>query len=362
MIFLYVAFALCVVFYWHTKLHDWHTTCIAGVLGLALSIACFYLPLYWSASDEEILSGSVSKMQRVYDPYTETYVCGTDSHGNPKTCTRLVDQWRWDVISDYGDSFSEYTSQKIRAPEIYSATRVGDPFSSTKKFLNYQNVSEQSTMIDRDSAREYKGWLPVYPHLYAGIKVARGFSNTPFVDQRVLSRALSLAQKRWGPMYGINLSVVVLDHHTDFRGFYNAMASKWKGGKKNDAVLIIQLDEKGSPVRADSFSRSADELLDERGLNFTKLLHVEGLASQSQKDRLDIDALIVALDQTMRYFQREDMGRYDFLKDEYSPSWYAILLSFILMFAAISITVNKLCDHLDSRGGYRRMNRRFGTF
>lgn len=362
MIFLYMAFALCVVFYWHTKFRDLPTTLIAGAVGLALAAACFYVPLYWSASDTEILSGSVAKMQRVYDPDTETYPCGTDSHGNTKTCTREVPRWRWDIISDYDDSFSEHTYQKIRAPEIYAATKIGDPYSSTKRFLNYQNVSEQSTMVDRASAAEYKGWLPVYPHVYAGFKVARGFSNSPFVDQRVLSRALSVAQKRWGPMHGVNVSVVILDFRTDYRGFYNAMASKWKGGKKNDAVLIIQLDEQGKPWRADAFSRSADERVDERGLNFTKLLHVDGLGSQALKNQLDVDALISSIDGSLKYFQREDLGRYDFLKDEYTPDWWMVVLSLIIMAVVISITVNKVCDSLDSRGGYRRMNRRFGMF
>uniref|UniRef100_A0AB39CEF6 Uncharacterized protein n=1 Tax=Pseudomonas phage HRDY3 TaxID=3236930 RepID=A0AB39CEF6_9VIRU len=361
MIYLYFAVAFAALCFWQFRLKDWSATGIAAIVGFVAVLACYYVPLYWTASDEEILSGSVMKKERVYDPYTETYTCGTDSHGNPKTCTRLVDQWRWDVISDYGDSFSEHTSQKVRAPAIYAATQLGDPYASTKKFMNYQNVSEQSVMIDRESAKEYRGWVPEYPHIYAGFKVSRGFSNTPFMDQRGLSHFLSVAQKRWGPMHGVNVSVVVLDHRTDWNGFTNALASKWKGGKKNDAVLVLGLDEKGATIHAWAFSRSADEKTDERGRNFTKALYENAHdALMEKRGPIDVNTIIDSIDKSLVLFQREDLGRYDFLKDEYVPGWPAMILSFIIICAIVSITVKQSCDYLDRNGGYRRMYRRRG--
>jgi hypothetical protein len=362
-IYFYIFAALVTVAYWHLRFKDWPTSIISFLVGAVVAVALFYGPMFWQASDVEILSGSVAKKQRVYDPETEYYDCGKDSHGNTKTCSREIPRWRWDVISDYDDSYSEHTYQSIRAPEIYSATQIGDPFASTKRFMNYQNVSEQSVVVDRFSAEEYKGWLPSYPHIYAGFKVQRGFSNTPYMDQRVLSKALSVAQKRWGPMHGVNVSVIVLDHRTVWHQFINALAAKWKGGKKNDAVLVLGLDESGRAIHGWAFSRSADEKLDEMGRPFTTAFYVNAHeALYQQKGPVTIDTIINSIDGSLKLFQREDLGRYDFLRDEYSPPFWLIILSVLVIAGVVSITVNKVCERLDSRGGYRRMNRRFGMF
>lgn len=360
MIFAYLFVAVLAAAYWWHRERDFLASMAGFAVALVVAGATFYGPMYWQASDLELFSGSVVEKKRVYDPETETYDCGKDSKGNTQTCTRTIPRWRWDVISDIGDDkFSEYTHQSIRSPEIYSRAQIGDPFTSSHRFLNFQNVSEQSVLLDRESAGEYVGWLPEYPHIYSGFKVQRGFSTSPLVDQRVLSNMLNVAHKRWGPMHGVNVIVVVIGPQTDANKFFYALRSKWKGGKKNDAVLVVRVDEKGELTNTNAFSRSADDLTDEKGMAFTTMLHVNALDTyKADNKKFDPEQVIASIDKSLKYFKREDLGRYDFLKDEYMPPYWSVFLSLIAIVGTGSITVNYI---LGKRNAYGRRHRKFGT-
>lgn len=361
MMFGYMLAALLVAAYWQHREHDWMASGVALLTGLVVAFVVYYGPMYWQASDLELLSGSVVEKKRVYDPDTESYDCGKDSKGNTQTCTRDVPRWRWDVISDIdGAKFSEYTRQAIRSPEIYANAQIGDPFTSAHRFLNFQNVSDQSVMIDQEAGGQYVGWLPEYPQVYGGFKVQRGFSTSPFVDQRELSRQLNVAQKRWGPMHGVNVSIVVIGEHTDANKFFHALKSKWKGGKKNDAVLIVRVDDAGRMTNTNAFSRSADDLTNEEGLAFTTLLHVNAMKTYSPAStKFDVEKIIASVDSSLAYFKREDLGRYDFLKDEYTPPYWLIVLSLLAVGVSVTLTVNYI---VGKRNAYGRRHRKFGYF
>jgi hypothetical protein len=359
MIFVYVFAAILAALYCWRRENDFAVAGIGFLVGLILAGVVYYGPMYWQASDLELLSGSVVAKKRVYDPETESYDCGKDSQGNTKTCTREIPRWRWDVISDIdSDKFSEHTYQSIRSPDIYSRTQIGDPYTAAHRFLNFQNVSEQSVLLDRESADGYVGWLPEYPQVYSGFKVQRGFSTSPLVDQRVLSNMLNVAQKRWGPMHGVNVMVVVIGPQADANKFYYALKSKWKGGKKNDAVLIVRVDEEGRMTNTNSFSRSADNLLNEEGRAFTTLLHVNAMKTYTAANKkFDPEQIIASIDQSLKYFQREDLGRYDFLKDEYMPPYWLVALSVIVTMLGVVLTVNYIVGR---RNPYDRFYRKFG--
>ena len=351
MIFLYLFVALCTVLVLHRMHRDLMVSFIGAVAGFVFAIITFYGPMYWQASDYEVLSGSVAKKQRVYDPYTESYECGRDASNNPIMCQRLVPRWRWDVISDINETFEEYTSQAVRAPEIYARTMVGDPYASTKRFLNFQNVSAQTVFMNREAAESYVGWLPSYPQVFSGFKIVRAFSSTPIVDAQELGHLLALAQKRWGPAHGVNVIVVAVREETDFNAFYNALLAKWNGGKKNDAILIIRVLKNGKIANTTTITRSADELIDERGYNFTQRLHM----AVFDIGQYDPDKLIETIDSSLKLFKREDLGRYDFLRDEYEPPFWLIGLSLAGIVLVIWLTVNKLCEGRE----WRRTKRRY---
>lgn len=343
-IYLFVVVLLLGILY--AKFRDPEPTLYAAVLGAAIALGGYYIPLAVSANDTELISGAVTKKQRVYDAEIETYICGHDSHGNAKYCTREIPRWRWDVISNIGDSYSDYTYNKNREPEIYANTHIGDPYSDTRTFKNYQRVSSQTVKFNREL--EYKGWLPPYPAIYGGFKVARAFSLVDTVDQRELSKALSVAHRSWGPSYGVNAIVVILNSGTDIASFKEALYTKWQGGKKNDAVLILKLDNENKVSDVRVFGRSSDNATDERGRSFTQRLLEESKALGEYSPEKVVNVLNGALP----LFYREDLRKYDFLEAEYAPPLWLDILIVALIVIGMTLTVNNMSDR------YRLFSRR----
>ncbi|MND77236.1 hypothetical protein D3C80_689060 [compost metagenome] len=328
------------------KFRDPEPTVYAVVLGAVIALAGYYVPLAVSSNDTELISGAVTKKERVYDEEIETYICGHDSHGNAKYCTRTIPRWRWDIISNIGDSYSDYTYSKNRMPEIYAATQVGDPYSDTRTFKNYQRVSSQTVKFNREL--EYKGWLPPYPAIYGGFKVSRAFSLVDGVDQRELSKALSIAHRSWGPSYGANAIVVILNDATDIASFREALYTKWNGGKKNDAVLILKLDKENKVSDVRTFGRSSDNATDEKGRSFTQRLIEESKALGEYSP----EKVVNVINGSLPLFYREDLRKYDFLETEYAPPLWLDILIFALIVIAMTLTVNSMSDR------YRLFSRR----
>jgi hypothetical protein len=322
---------------------------LAGAVGIIVAVGFYYGALYAQASDVELLSGAVVAKKRTYDPETETYSCGTDSHGKTKTCTRQIPRWKWSVISNIDDdAYSEHTYSKSNEPEIYKFTALGDAYATTKRFLNFQYVSEQTVMLNKQD--QYTGWLPEYPSIYNGFQVDRGLSRIVASDE--LSGKLAVAQRDWGPFRGANVIVCVVDAVKDV-GFSDALRNKWTGGKKNDVVLTLYLTD-NVVQKAEVFSRSTNTKRNEEMADFNMVLTEKA----GKLGAYDVGELLGAIELSLPYFEREDLRQYDFLESEYSaPLWVEILGTFLLL-ACMGLTVKAYSEKFGRRGyGYRR--RRF---
>lgn len=339
--------AAIAIFAWR---HDATEAFLAGVVGIVVAVGFYYGALYAQASDVEILSGAVVAKKRTYDPETETYSCGTDSKGHTKTCTRTIPRWKWSVVSNIGDDdYSEHTYTKSNEPEIYKFTAVGDAYARTKRFTNFQYVSEQTIMLNKQD--QYAGWLPEYPKIYNGFQVDRGLSRIVASDE--LSGKLAVAQRNWGPSYGVNVIVCVVDATKDV-GFSDALRNKWTGGKKNDVVLTLYL-ENNEVKKAEVFSRSTNNKRAENMADFNMTLRERA----EKLGTYDVGELLGVIELSLPYFEREDLSQYDFLEAEYSaPVWVEILGSFLLL-ACMGITVKVYSDKIGRRRGYNYSRRRF---
>ena len=331
-IFMYAVIAVVAAIAWYAYQRNAWYAIAAGAVGIVLSTALYYGGMYAQASDYELLSGSVIEKTRTYDPETETYTCGTDSKGNSQTCTRLIPRWLWSVVSDvYEDVYSEHTYAKYNEPEIYKFTSVGDPYTTTKRFVNFQYVSEQTISLNHD--QQYTGWLPDYPQIYDGFKVTRGFSQIVLGDE--LSHSLAVAQRDWGKFYGANVIVCIVD--VKQAGFSEALKNKWYGGKKNDVVLTLYVQ--GTTVqKAEVFSRSTSEKRDATMADFNMILR----ENAARMGEYDIGSLLGVLAVALPYFQREDLSKYDFLESDYQSPWWLGILIIIIMLGAMFGTVKFL--------------------
>jgi hypothetical protein len=321
---------------------------LAGAVGIIVSVCFYYGALYAQASDVELLSGAVVEKKRTYDPETETYSCGTDSKGHTKTCTRTIPRWKWSVISNIDDDYSEHTYSKSNEPEIYKFTAIGDAYARSKLFLNFQYVSEQTVMLNKQD--QYTGWLPEYPQIYNGFQVDRGLSRIVASDE--LSGKLAIAQRDWGPFRGANVIVCVVDAVKDV-GFSDALRNKWTGGKKNDVVLTLYLTD-NVVQKAEVFSRSTNTKRNEEMADFNMVLKQKA----EKMGTYDVGELLGVIELSLPYFEREDLRQYDFLESDYSaPVWVEILGTFLLL-ACMGLTVKVYSEKFGRRRyGYSHRRR-----
>lgn len=303
---------------------------LAGIVGGACAIAgiAFFFAAMWiSATSYEIISGHVTGKEVVYDPTTETYSCGTDSKGNTKTCTRTVPRWRFEVQADVG-TWWDHSYSRWSVPSVYERAVIGEPFAKEKMFMNYQYVNEETVMVNKRNA--YAQWLPDYPSVYDGYRVDHAFSNVLNVDE--LNRAIANAQKVWGPKYGVNVIVAIV--HEKQEGFADALRDKWVGGKKNDVVLTMYINSELHVTRARVFSRSTSTKRTTEYADFNTTVR----ENAQRIDTVNTQQIIKVFDESLPFFEREDLAQHDYGAASYSASWWVNLLgALVILIVAFGI-------------------------
>jgi hypothetical protein len=312
---------------------------IVSAAGSIVAVIFFYVALWLSASSYEIISGTVTDKEVVYDPTTESYSCGTDSKGNSKTCTRTVPRWRFDVEADVG-SWYDYSYSRWNVPSIYENAKIGEPFAKEKMFMNYQYVNDETVLVNKLDA--YEGWLPEYPSVYEGYKVHRAFSNVVNVSE--LNAALAKAEQVWGKKFGVNVIVNVVPEKE--AGFANALRNKWVGGKKNDVVLTLYVNAEHRVTKANVFSRSTSTKRTDTFADFNTTLR----ENAQRIDTLATQKIIGVIDAALPLFEREDLAEHDFGATSYSAAWYINALGIFVVLLTCFGTVKWL-------GGQRSFRR-----
>lgn len=312
---------------------------IVAAAGAFVSVGFFYGALWLAASSYEIISGTVTEKNVIYDPETESYSCGTDSHGKTKTCTRTVPRWRFEVEADVG-TWYDHAYSRTNYPKIYAQAKIGEPFAKEKMFMNYQYVNDETVQVNKLAA--YDGWLPDYPSVYDGYKVNRAFSNV--VDVSELNAALANAERVWGKKFGVNVIVMVVHEKAEL--FPEALRNKWVGGKKNDVVLTLFINSEKRVVRSSVFSRSTSTKRTTEYADFNTTLRENAARIES----LDVPKLVSVIDATLPYFEREDLAEHDFGATSYSAPWYVNMMGIFAVIGACFGTVK----WLGGRRSYRR--------
>lgn len=301
-------------------------------IGILAAFVVYFGSLMLQASSFEVLSGSVTGKSWAYDPEEESYSCGTDGKD---TCYREIPRWRWDVHSDTGAPYTEYTYVKT-SPDIWDAAQKGQPFARNKLFFNFQYVHDQSVLFDKDA--RYVGWLPQYPSIYYGYHINRCMSNV--VDCEELGRQLRVAHQKWGPKYQVNAMVAIV--HEKAAGFADALRNEWTGGKKNDTVLVLYVDKDLMVKRADVFGRSTSNKRNAEYADFNLILREQA----SRIGMFNEEHVVAALDSALPFFEREDLSKYNFMADAYRPPLWTVALHILIIGLTMFVAVRE----------YRRRN------
>lgn len=320
-----------------------------------VTCAVFYAGKYYPAMDFQILNGAVTNKAQVYNPRTEYYDCncrtvysGTGKNRTSSrqcsTCTRVIPEWDWTVYTTVGNlDISRIDSAGRREPPRWTKVQIGEPVALEQTYVNQiKGVKDSIFHYDSSLIKQYEKDIPEYPRVRDYYRFNR-IINLTSVDTSKWNDYINSRLKTLGKEKQVNIIVVLTDK--DY-GFYDALKYQWLGGKKNDVVMVIGVDNNkvkwfGSTSLADGYKNQS--------------LHAT-LRMNSHDREIDEGFIGEQIDIIAKEFVRTPMEEFDYLTSESEPPGWVMLLA-VLLGVAGSIGVSYGIQKFSDRSFYSR--RRF---
>lgn len=315
--------------------------CIAGVqlviAGASVAIC------YWSnTSDTETWNGTVADKQHVTVSCSHSYQChphpcSCDSKGQNcstcyDTCYEHSHDYDWDVHTSNGETISidRVDRQGVDEPPRWSAVRIGEPTSVMHTYESYIKAAPGSLFRHQGLEAKYANLIPGYPsQIYDYYKLNRLVlvNGASVSDDTAWNDGLMKLNASLGAYRQANIIVVVAQNLP--HDYYDALEEAWIGGKKNDIVLVVDVDSTGAPVWTSVMAWTVNPLFKVKLRDAIMAL-----------PRIDHKPVIAALDVNIeQYHHRKPMADFEYLKSMITPSttqWIITLILSILVDVALT--------------------------
>lgn len=315
---------------------------LASILFMSLAL---FIGKSTSLHDVEVWNGQLTAMERDNDSHMESYSCRCRSvcsgSSSSRTCTMRCDTcWRrvytvdWTFDTTVGDfrvgSRRAYNAGiwNVTDPQHYQDAYIGMPVSREFGYQNYLRSTPRSLFNTEN--RNISMWdeedFPAYPRVYNYTDIDRvvsGAGATPDPSLvTALDEALDECLIEMGPEHEVNIVVVIAG--TENPDYRYALETAWRGGKKNDVIVVIgapnypAIDWVDTITLAGSFGN--DLLVDEMSLSLREVGTLEDATLITE----------VIQDNVREHFTRVSMEEFEYLKDEVRPGPVAITITAIL--------------------------------
>lgn len=219
---------------------------IAGV-----SVAIIY---HSNTADTETWNGRVADKARVQVSCEHSYSCNcrTTCSGSGKTrscsticqtCHEHFYDFDWRVTTTNKESFeiSRIDRQGTREPPRWTQVSVGQPTALGHGYENYIKAAPDTLFRKQGLVEKYKEVLPVYPQKYYDYHKLDRVVAVGLPGQPDWNAQLSELNADLGATKQVNVVVVLLSHMP--LDYFDALEQHWLGGKKNDTVVVLSLDQ-----------------------------------------------------------------------------------------------------------------------
>lgn len=327
----------------------WPEFIVQGIMGLAALSMVWAIGNATVGMDTETINGAVTGKHawRFSCPTNTSNPCRNDyqchchkvcsGSGKDKSCRTECDtcyeyDWEqnWLVETNLFNArefeIDRVDDQGAREPARYTEVKPGDPASSAHGYKNWVKASSRSLFKEDGAAEErFRALIPAYPQAVKDYyKVDRVLAvNTTLANQAAWNDALARSAAKLGPRKQVNFVLLIVKGTS--RDFAAATRRNWEGFKKNDAVIVIGLDNAGRITWAESMSWSKASIFDVamRGM----IIDMEGTPITS----VDPKAFFAQVEQiTARDFVRRPMKEFEYLKGDIPPPAWLHWLSAIL--------------------------------
>lgn len=229
-----------------------HLGCQCVVAGISIAV------IYWQdTSDTEVWNGRVEykKQQRV--SCSHSYPCNCrqvrscsgsgknrscSSHTVCDTCYEHSHDYDWVLGTTNKERIRirRVDRQGVKEPSRFTKATVGDPTAVTHSYTNYLKGASDTLFKRQGLIEKYKGKLPKYPmkvHDYHYVNRIVGFVP----DKWGWNAALQELNADLGKKKQSNVIIVTTKEEQPFA---LALEQHWLGGKKNDIVVVLGLENK----------------------------------------------------------------------------------------------------------------------
>ena len=274
--------------------------------------------------DIEILNGRVTNKVRDEVSCRHSYQCNcyqscsSDSKGNQsctticQTCYEHSYDVDWDVHTSIGHTIGIDTvdRQGLVQPPRWTAVIIGEPVSVLHSYTNYIKGSPDTLFRHQGLEEKYAKSIPSYPGgIYDYYRLNRLVSvGLTLNDAKLWNADLSELNATLGARKQVNIVVVAVKNAPE--DYYYALEQSWIGGKKNDVVLVISVDE-ANKIQWTQVMAWTDN----------KMFQVSLRDQVNSVGTLDRDPIIRALSNSVgAFYERKPMKDFEYLSGLIKPT------------------------------------------
>lgn len=302
---------------------------------LVIAGAAAAISYYTSLSDTQVINSYVTGKEQVRVSCSHSYSChcrqSCSGSGKNRSCHQVCDtcyehsnDWDWDVHTAMGETITINRVDRRGSDEPPRWTRVamGEPTSRTYSYDNYIKASPGSLFRTEGNLDE-KAVMPAYPiNVYDYYRLDRLVPVGLQVNPTDWNAQLSRLNAAIGATNQVNVIVVLTKDKPE--SYFYALRQAWLGAKKNDVVLVVNVDSGMHPTWANVMVWTVDPIF------VVKLRDlVMGMPS------IEPETTISALKETItKYHKRMPMADFEYLKASITPSTTAWIVTLILQMLA----------------------------
>ncbi len=286
---------------------------------------------YKNVGDTEIWNGTVRNKAREQVSCSHSYPCNCCSVSCGKDCSTVVCStcyehpydvdWAVYTTNDERIEIDRINSQGTNEPPRYASTIVGEPTSVVHRFVNYIKAAPDTLFRHQGLLEKFQSSLPSYPqNVYDYYRLDRLVlvNGVSVLNSSEWNRRLAELNGKLGRKKECNIVAVFVKNLPE--DYYYALEQSWVGGKKNDIVVVTDVDDSGRIQWVDIMAWSKNELFKVKLRDDIMNLETLDQAGYFQAVENDVSA----------YFWRKPMSDFEYLKSSIVPSKMEWIVSMII--------------------------------
>jgi hypothetical protein len=315
---------------------------IQNAVQAALIGVMTYFMLSSNTADEEIWNGRVVRKYSQHVSCEHSYSCNCrescSGSGKNRSCSTTCDtcydhsydiDWNVEDSTGFSWKINRIDRRGTGKPPRWESTQMSEPTSHTHSYTNYIKGSPDSLFQRHGLVEKFKSALPAYPlGIYDYWKLDRVVAMvTSFPDTADWNRDLAQLNSRIGQAHQANALIVVVKNMP--RDYFYALEQHWLGGKKNDVIPVISVDDdnKIQWVEVMALSNEDFKVKLKDAIVDTKVLSREGVMS-ALKTNVETS------------FTRRPMKDFEYLKANVQPTFAQWITGFVIgLIVAVSLSV-----------------------